>query len=55
MPTAPTYRRIRVGGCLQAEVETRPDGSTVLRSTEALQPYPARLTDRLAHWAQVAP
>ncbi len=55
MSTAPRYRRIHVGGCLHAEVETRPDGSTVLRSTEALQPYPARLTDRLVHWAQVAP
>jgi feruloyl-CoA synthase len=36
-------------------VEQRPDGTVLLRSTEALQPYPARLTDRLEHWAAQAP
>ena len=35
--------------------ETRPDGSVVLRSTEALLPFPDRLTDRLAHWAAHTP
>ncbi|MGA1288292.1 MAG: feruloyl-CoA synthase [Rubrivivax sp.] len=55
MTHEPSYRRIRVGGCLHAEIETLPDGSTLLRSTEALQPYPERLTDRLVHWAQAAP
>ncbi len=49
------YRPARVGGCLSASVERRADGAVVLRSTEALQPYPERLTDRLAHWAEVAP
>lgn len=49
------YRATPVGGCLSATVEYRADGSVVLRSTEALQPYPARLTDRLEHWAAVAP
>jgi feruloyl-CoA synthase len=49
------YRASRVGGCLQAALERRADGSVVLRSTEALGPVPARMTDRLAHWAQVAP
>lgn len=49
------YRATRVGGCLEASVEERPDGSQVLRSTEPLGPYPARLTDRLAHWAQQVP
>lgn len=49
------YRATPVGACLSATVERRPDGSVVLRSTEALQPYPARLTDRLEHWARVAP
>jgi feruloyl-CoA synthase len=49
------YRAIRVGGCLEAQAETRADGSLVLRSTEALQPYPARLTDRLEHFAREAP
>ena len=49
------YRPVAVGGCLQAEVIDRPDGSRVLRSTEALGPFPARLTDRLEHWAEHAP
>jgi feruloyl-CoA synthase len=49
------YREIRVGGCLSAEVERRADGVQVLRSTEALQPFPARLTDRLEHWARETP
>jgi feruloyl-CoA synthase len=49
------YRDIAVGGCLQATVESRADGSLVLRSTEALQPYPERLTDRLEYWAKQAP
>jgi feruloyl-CoA synthase len=48
-------RDASVGGCLQASIEQRPDGSTVLRSTEPLSPYPARLTDCLEHWARVAP
>jgi feruloyl-CoA synthase len=44
-----------VGGCLQAVVERRADGSTLLRSTEPLGVYPRRLTDHLEHWARVAP
>ena len=52
---APRYRDARVGGCLAATLESLPDGSVVLRSTEALKPYPARLTDRLEHWAREAP
>jgi len=55
VPTAARYRDASVGGCVAAVVEQRPDGTTLLRSTEALQPYPARLTDRLEHWAAVAP
>jgi feruloyl-CoA synthase len=49
------YREIRVGGCLEAAVERRPDGAVVLRSTEPLQDYPRLLTDRLEHWARTAP
>jgi feruloyl-CoA synthase len=49
------FRDIRVGGCLAAHVEQRPDGVMLLRSTEALQPFPERLTDRLAHWARETP
>jgi feruloyl-CoA synthase len=49
------YREVRVGGCLSATVDTRADGTLLLRSTEALAPYPERLSDRLAHWARTAP
>jgi feruloyl-CoA synthase len=51
----PRYRDASVGGCVQAEVTTRPDGTVLLHSTEPLQPFPVRLTDRLEHWAAVAP
>ena len=47
-------RDASVGGCLQASIEQRADGSVVLRSTEPLGPYPAQLTDWLEHWARVA-
>ncbi|HEY6355315.1 MAG TPA: feruloyl-CoA synthase, partial [Burkholderiaceae bacterium] len=53
--TAVRARDASVGGCLQASVEQRADGSIVLRSTEALGEYPRRLTDCLEHWARVAP
>jgi feruloyl-CoA synthase len=46
---------VRFAGSLAAEVEHRADGAIVMRSTEPLGPYPARLTDRLLHWAGVAP
>jgi feruloyl-CoA synthase len=53
--SAAPYRAARVGGCVAATVETRPDGSLRLRATEPLQPYPARLTDRLEQFAAEAP
>jgi len=53
--TVPPYRAVRVGGCVEASVEPRADGTLVLRSTEPLQPYAARLTDRLQHFADTAP
>jgi feruloyl-CoA synthase len=49
------YREAHVGGCVEAQVEQRPDGSAVLRSTEALGWFPDRLTDCLEQWAQEAP
>jgi len=49
------YREIRVGGCLDAQLETRPNGECVITPTEALGPFPERLTDRLEHWARTAP
>jgi len=53
--TSPRYRDARVGGCVEAVVERRADGSTLLRSTEPLRWYPARLTDCLEQWAGEAP
>ncbi len=55
MSAAPRYRDARVGGCVEAVVHTHADGTTTLHSTEQLQAYPQRLTDRLEHWAQRAP
>jgi feruloyl-CoA synthase len=51
----PRWRATRVAGCLQAEAVRRPDGSWLLRSTEPLSAFPARLTDALAHFAQTRP
>jgi feruloyl-CoA synthase len=53
-PAAP-YRPVALGGSLAATFTRRSDGSVLVRSTEALRPYPDRLTDRLLHWAQAAP
>jgi len=52
---APKYRELPLGGSLSANFTTAADGCTLVTSTEALQPYPKRLTDRLIHWADVAP
>jgi feruloyl-CoA synthase len=49
------YRDASVGGCVEASVEQRADGSVVLRSTDALRWYPERLTDALEQWAAAAP
>ena len=43
------------GGCLAAEVERRADGTVLLRSTEPLQPYPVRLSDKLVEHAERTP
>ncbi|NUP84526.1 MAG: feruloyl-CoA synthase [Burkholderiaceae bacterium] len=55
MTTAPRYRAASVGGCLEATVDRRADGSVVLRSTEPLGWFPQRLTDSLEQWAAEAP
>jgi feruloyl-CoA synthase len=51
----PGFRPLCVGGCVQARADARPDGTLLLRSTEALGEFPARLTDRLEHFAATAP
>ena len=53
--SAVRYRELPLGGSLAATFTPRPDGSTLVNSAEPLQPYPARLTDRLLHWAAVNP
>jgi len=55
MSAAPRYRELPLGGSLAAHFTPRADGSTLIHSTEALRPYPSRLTDRLLHWAAVKP
>ncbi|MEP7058033.1 MAG: feruloyl-CoA synthase [Caldimonas sp.] len=52
---APRYRPVPMGGSLAARFTRRDDGATLVTSTESLGPYPERLTDRLLHWAAVAP
>ena len=42
-------------GPADVQFERRPDGSIRLRSPHALAPFPARLTERLTHWAHEAP
>ena len=54
-PSSARYRDASVGGCVDATVQTRADGSQIIRSTEALRCYPDRLTDSLLQWAQAAP
>jgi feruloyl-CoA synthase len=53
--SSPPYRAAHIGGCLAATVEKRAGGVQVLRSTEALQAFPERLTDKLEAWADQAP
>ncbi len=55
-PAVPDSRWRRVSlGDLTPIVETRQDGTTVLRASQPLGPYPNVLTDRLMHWAETAP
>ena len=42
-------------GAADVEFERRADGSVLLRSPHALGAYPAKITDRLVHWAREAP
>jgi feruloyl-CoA synthase len=51
---ATTIRRIPLGPS-DAIFTRHDDGSILVRSSHALGPYPARLTERLVHWADVAP
>jgi feruloyl-CoA synthase len=48
------YRKVSLGPT-EVQAERKPGGIVHLRSPHALGPYPARLTERLEHWARVAP
>jgi feruloyl-CoA synthase len=50
----PPVRRIPLGP-REVTVSRNPNGAIVLRSPHALQPYPLRLTERLAYWARTRP
>jgi feruloyl-CoA synthase len=53
--TAPApLRPVRLGSP-DVAFTTRPDGSIDIRPRQTLPPYPARLTERLEHWAATAP
>lgn len=53
--STPRYRHLPLGGSLSATFTPRADGTTLVLSDEPLRDYPRRLTDRLLHWAAVAP
>src|SRR5258706_1998219 len=48
------YRKVSLGPA-DVQVEHRPGGIVHLRSPHALGTYPAKLTERLEHWAKRAP
>ena len=50
----PAYRKVSLGRAGVA-LEREPQGSVLLRPAQPLGPYPARLTERLLHWAKEAP
>jgi len=48
------FRKVALGTD-DVEIERRADGALLLRSPRLLTAFPARLTERLAHWARAAP
>ena len=50
----PPLRPVKLGPP-DVTVERRNDGAIILRSPHPLRPYPKNLTERLVHWANVAP
>ncbi len=52
--SGPPVRKVPLGAA-DVEIERRADGSLLLRSPHALDGYPAKITDRLLHWAREAP
>ncbi len=52
--TAARTRPVRLGP-RDVEIERRSDGTVYLKSPHPLAPYPAKLTERLEHWATKVP
>ena len=52
--TDPKYRALKFG-VTRVDLRDGPQGVHYLRAEQPLQDYPARMTDRLQHWVQVAP
>jgi feruloyl-CoA synthase len=52
--SGPPVRKVPLGAA-DVEIERRTDGSVRLRSPHALGAYPAKITERLVHWAREAP
>ena len=52
--TAPKFRPLTFG-VTRVILRDGVPGTHYLRAEQALQDYPVRITDRLQHWAQVAP
>ncbi|HSV35371.1 MAG TPA: feruloyl-CoA synthase [Ramlibacter sp.] len=50
----PKYRPLRFG-VARVALRAAADGVLYVQADQALEPYAQRLTDRLVHWAQVAP
>jgi feruloyl-CoA synthase len=48
------WRSVRLGD-LTPILDTRGDGTVIVRAIQPLDPYPGTLTDRLDHWADAAP
>src|SRR5262245_33307623 len=53
-PEAAPVRAVRLGP-RDVVSQRRDDGTILLTSPHALAPYPAKLTERLEHWAAAAP
>lgn len=53
-PATNPWRAVRLGD-LTPIVEHRDDGSVLMRAKQPLGAYPKVITERLLHWAQVAP
>jgi feruloyl-CoA synthase len=52
--TDPKYRALKFG-VTRVDLRDGPQGVHYLRAEQPLQDFPARMTDRLQHWVQVAP